>query len=342
MSSINDIPKTVKNNRHTVNNGRPRALVILAAALAALFALCICFVGCGTLPKEHAEPAETKVPFSEGELLPDWEIASKSPDRINFYRGIKTEQLQEYLDGMIEKGFTLLEQSKNENGGKILYRDGVWLEISDNTHTRKHSNGGCGIRVSIHEYSGGMSREAAAQVIGTGGMEKPPVLVIEQTPEGVYERTGVQVFSCLYDHSRDEMPNEVFFIKTVIVSGNDWYRPYYYIDMEAGDVDGDGRDEAILLAHSESNGIIYLCAFSSEKKKLVTEASGQYFIVEGDLKLSSHDGRVFLSNAEPIVTQGQSDFIYDEPKEYPLSVENGRVVIEGAENDPDIAEIPVE
>ncbi len=321
--------------KHMAKKTKTRVIIAAAVTALALAALLVCFLGCG----------DRRQSFSERELLPDWEAEGQDARGYTVYRGTRSGELQTYLNEMKKKGFSLLEEYITLEGSKILYRDGVWIEIRDKTHDSKTAaNRSCCIKVEIQGKTRGLSRAEAARIIGTGGMEKEPVSLIEETPEGIWKKTGVQVFRCLFDYQR-ERDYSRYFINTYIVGPDGWYMPHLFLDIKAADVDSDGRDEAVVLEYGQAAGgwnIILISEFKTEHGAMICKARSRYDLDVGQVGLAVHGKRVFLTHAKPITVPGQDTISYEEAKEYALTFDDeGNVIIEDPEGELDLYGMPL-
>ncbi len=314
--------------------------------LIILLSCCALFPGCNKYPSEQPEqPEPTEAAFTKEELLPDWKIDRESIEGFTVYRGKTTKELREYLETMTRKGFTLLENTsrrygEGNNGARVLYRDGIWVEISDNTHSRRASERGCGIRIFFETRTAGLDKAAAAALIGTGGMENEPLDIIELTAEGVYEKTGIQLFKCLFELPEGSEPPYV--INTYLVSKEEWRRIKAY-DYLAADIDGNGKEDVVLVDIGKSGGGSNVFDFavldaSKGKLKVIAESCYLYYPFVYH-RLTAHDGKVFLAAAQ-ILSSENGLPVLGEEKEFEIRVKKGEVVIEDPQNELGLTEAP--
>ena len=270
---------------------------------------------------EETEPAPTEAPEDPAReliesLLPDWEPDSVS-GRSYHYSGFGFSVLSEYIEECRGKGFGSLHDYDDNNTGWILYRDDIWIEITDNTHNEAY-----GYRCSCSLYfcpaaedKSGMTADDVLAVTGDMGIGMDPVAAIDLSPEGLYAITGLQLYRVLYDMSpggdpnTSSLKNDQYFL----VGGGEAllygrvcepienlpsgvYRHTLagnYGELAYGDIDADGETEVVMLGLSGMSSMlldpVYVCRAVDGKPKLV------------------HSGYYELSSAQHghIVTRGE-------------------------------------
>lgn len=331
--------------KHMAKKTKTRVIIAAAVTALALAALGISFLGCksspadpnaGTEPTENAAEAPvTEAPaqpvsWTAEELLPDWPNGEEGDDGWVNYPAVTPEMVRTYLDESVQKGFTLVEyKDENLNGPKMLYTQGAWIEVSDNTHLDEEE-GHCNVRVLLERHTAGMDAARAAAVIGNGCMEYAPAAVIEQTPEGFCEETGFQVFRALYKLPA-YYPNACE-TRDYLVCENDWHELTYIIDYVTADMNGDGAEDLLLMEHGGSSGI-FTAAFAAINVKdgmINVLGSSAYGMHYGRFDLEKRTDGVYLLFAGALYDHDGDDITveYDDEMEFPVRLENGEIIIE--------------
>ncbi len=109
--------------------------------------------------------------------------------------------------------------------------------------------------------SGMTAAEAKKLIYPEESRSQLDIQPIDVTPEGLYQRTGWQVFACpsysfdIYPDALHIKENEWYDCRVFVVKGD----RYYYTDYEniaVGDIDGDGDDELMLLHSGPTSGTL--------------------------------------------------------------------------------------
>lgn len=276
------------------------------------------------------EPTEEPAPLS---LLPDWPTENAESEWVT-YRGVSADMLGEYIESREADGFGLMLNADTDLL-KILVRGDAWIEIADNTG----EDSSCEIKVSFDSPTEGVDRGEVEEAIAEAeyswadpeGPEGGIDTMIEITPEGLYEGTGLVVFRVLYDERAEE--GTLFTTRTFIVGAGKAFEVRYF-DIAAGDIDGDGEADAVFLCPGPLSGFysIIFEAFGIKNGELERIGISGYSLVFGQSGLSAHDGRVFYTHAERADTGEKDEASFGEEKEFALYVEYGEILIEDPEN----------
>lgn len=271
--------------------------------------------------------AESRTP--EYIFVPEWEERDVKGNTVSYVH-VTEEQLEGYIKARVEDGFTLMEL-ESAPSIKILFRDGVWIDVSDYTGIEDDVlEPGCELTVSYDRPSEGLDRAEAEQVAAAfDNSVRRLVSLIEVSPEGLYEKSGVGLFNALYETapSRDGAPAR--FTKEVLMIGaGSGYNVRFY-DAIAADIDGDGANEAVLLASGPTSGLFSLQfeAYGIKDGALTLIGSSAYALDIGLCSLAEHDGKPYLSWEKRMQTVGDLT-VYGEPQEFLLSAENGNILID--------------
>ncbi len=246
------------------------------------------------------------------------------------YEDISPEQLQEILEGYETRGLRLLS-STAEGWSKILYGDGLWVEISANTKSHR--------KCVITETWGRRTQDEHA-LSGEEARILLPVEathLLERTPEGLYEATGAQVFCVLVDHPpREDIADPLYPTGTWLV-GKQLAIPLYYCydgnHLLCGDVDGDGAEEIVLQGYGPTSGIYTetLSVYGVTDGIPWLKGSSFYWMDWGETALLfREEGEICFSYGRRRYTnKGEADG-FETARVYPVRLRNGRVELEGA------------
>ena len=278
-------------------------LLSLALMLSAPWLL-----GCETAPAQSGE-GEAALACETEE---DWENGLHRVRMV--YENISPSELQEIIDKYVSRGLRLLP-STAEGWGKILYGDGLWVEISDNTKSYH--------KCVITETWGRSTADEQALSVEEAGALIPveAVHLLERTPEGLYEATGTQVFCLLADCPPEEGIVDPLYQTDTWLVGKEQAIPLHYCFYGEGlactDVDDDGKGEIVLLGYGPTSGIF-------------TETIAVYGVSDGSPWLR---GRSFYwmkwGETDLVQEKGELCFSYGS-RSYPIRLRNGWIELEGA------------
>ena len=280
-------------------------------------------------------PAPTDVPVPTDEpgpealrlaLLPEWHTEDAGAEWVH-YDNVSPADVKAYANARVTEGFTLIQNDEGK-WAKILYRGDAWIEISDNTDAYSY----CDIKVSIGSRGVGMSADEAQAAIKAAaeaadrtwtnlsrGASRPLTAILDITPEGFFEATGMQLFRALFNAPPQLGVDDPVFSTAVFIAAGGSAKEVMCFDPVAADIDGDGETEAILLGYGPTSGFLSLIfeVFGMNEGKPESEALAGYALDHGDYSLAVHDGRPYL------VREG---------REFALSVEYGEVMIDDPDN----------
>lgn len=256
--------------------------------------------------EEGGAGTETVESVSTADWLPDW---PQNSGGVDDYKNVTPDMMSDYVESLVHEGFML-------TGGKwakLMFRDDVWISISDNTE----AYGTASVAVTLRLDSGGMSAEEAVSVICEAGMSAPARAAIEITPVGLYEETGLQIFKALFNEPpADNLLDPLFTVKTFVVGGNKAHE-ISLMDAVWADVDGDGESEAVVLEYGPTSGVcsIILDVFGMQNGKAVRAANSMYILGSNSLRLKTADGKVYLAagGAEYELTMRGGGVLIDDP-----------------------------
>ena len=285
------------------------------------------------------EPTEEPVSVEEliESLLPDWE-----PYRVkNYsysYTVARSAMVDEYISRCKGEGFGYLRQYENSNTAELLYRDDIWIEITDNARTIDEYNPGY---ITLHfrpsRFSGGVSAAEAMELIGADGTGHTPAAAIDRSPEGMYEATGMQLYYLAYDlrPGKEENTGYLYITRYFLVGGGEELYVDQLLDYGFGDLDGDGKCEVVLWGVNGISSRLYMTTFvyRSEGGRPVLARHGYLELEENRLSdLVSHDGKLYYVTAPRLDYNPTDGIIYGESTEYEIHMENNFLTID----DPDV------
>ena len=283
-------------------------------------------------------PAPTAIPDPEAlrlSLLPNWPTNNIDDEWVH-YSGVNAATLRNYVNSRIADGFTLM--GNHNSRSKLLIRGGTWIEINDNTGV----DSSCEIMVTFDSPTEGVDRALVWEAIrnadysvnaNTSAPEGELYDIIEITPQGFYEASGLMLFRAAFDNSASASSPK-YQTRTLLTS-EDGALALYYRDVAAADIDGDGVCDVITLDRGPTSGLfsVVFKAYGVKDGRLMRFAiSGCVIENYGLDSLSSHDGKPYYVWEEQIITPGDPyNATYGEPKEFELTLEDGKFVID----DPD-------
>ena len=284
--------------------------------------------------KTEAPAAETPMPTAVPDpdaarlaLLPDWEAEDTSGEWVT-YKRISTPQVNEYVARLEEEGFKRTVRQQQGMEPRALYREDAWIEISEQYDTE----GTCAVKVTVNRHEGGVDREtmkAAAEewYRAQKNSDAEVVYIIETTPEGFYEATGLQLFSALF-HTKQYSGASFITANGELVSAG------RFRDIAAADVDGDGQCEAVALEFGPTSGLFSQVfeAFCVTDGKLVRKWVTGYVMDAGKTSLTVRDGAAFFVWEGQVRDPETNEWGYAEPREFRLSLENGLLLFDDPEN----------
>lgn len=244
------------------------------------------------------------------EWLPDWQ---RSEPFGSAFTDVTPEMMNAYIEKLRGEGFELV----GGKWAKMLYRDDVWIEISDNTEACESAS----VSVTVRSSSPGLTADEAAAAVGAGGMSKAPCALIDISPEGLFVDTGFGIFKALFDEPPYEgVLDPLFTVKTFMIGGGKAFDASGLIDAVPADIDGDGAVEAIVLEYGPTSGLcsISLRVFGSENGDVVCEAGGMFILEHSSFGLK-------VIGCKPFLVSGG--------RNYPLTVEGAAVRIDDPDNE---------
>lgn len=272
-----------------------------------LFLSVLCLLGCGTASAQSRE-GDAAPACETGE---EWDNGLRRVRMV--YEDISSAELRTIMDKYVARGLRLLP-STAEGWSKILYGDGVWVEISDNT--KSYHN--CVItetwgRSTTDEQA--LSAEEAGALIPVESIH-----LLERTPEGLYEATGTQVFCLLLDCPPKEGIVDPLYQTGTWLVGKGQAIPLHYCfygeGLACADVDDDGKEEIVLLGYGPTSGIF-------------TETIAVYGVSDGIPWLRGRS--VYWMNwgeTDLVEEKGELCFSYGNHS-YPIRLRNGWIELEG-------------
>ncbi len=219
---------------------------------------------------EFAPPVLPEI--SNEDLLPDLPIADESDGSWAQYESVTTEQLDEYVRHLEEKGFTC----RREQYDISLWREDTFISISNNTVAYSEFS------VKIYRQrktENGLSADEAKAIINDDRVG----ILIEQSPDGFYEKTGAQFFLAPMDRSVDNVPdnlgNRGMVVKYYLVTPKD---SLFINDINvapvAADMDHDGTNEIVWIGNGFTSGrfTFSLCAYDVQDGMMNEKAFAYY------------------------------------------------------------------
>lgn len=277
-----------------------------------------------------ATPIPTAVPDPDAArlaLLPDWEAEDTSAEWVT-YKRISTPQVNEYAARLEEEGFERIVFHEQGTEPRYLYRQDALVEISEHYD----AEGTCAVKVTVNRHEGGVDRgamKAAAEewYRTENNKEAQVVYVIETTPKGFFEATGLQRFSVLF--------NDVGYSGASFITANgELASADRFRDIAAADIDGDGICEAVALEFGPTSGLFSQVfeAFCAEDGKLVRKGVSGYVMDAGKTSLTVRDGNAFFVWEGQVRDPETNEWGFAEPREFPLTLEGGRLTFDDPEN----------
>ncbi len=223
----------------------------------------------GSEPDSIAEPGNIidaqaiRQELLEDDLLPGFTPSDISLDRFLKYEPVTTAQLDEYIQRLERQGFSC----RREMYDISLWREDAFISITNNT-------------VNFQDFSVRIFRQSKAEN-GLSANEAKAIInddrvsiLIEQTPDGFYEKTGAQLFLAPMDRSVDKVPDypENWGMVTkyyLVTEGDSVYIDRYYMRSLAADIDRDGTTEIIWIGNGFTHGVfsfsLWVCAVEDGK-----------------------------------------------------------------------------
>lgn len=324
--------------------------LILAPAFAVSFAACVSSLPSGSAEEPVATPVFTDEPVITPEptqepvsvdaliesLLPDWE-----PYRVkNYsysYTVARSAMVDEYISRCKGKGFGYLRQYENSNTAELLYRDDIWIEITDNArYIDEYNPGRITLRFRPSRFSGGVSAAEAMELIGADGTGHAPAAAIDRSPEGMYEATGMQLYYLAYDlrPGKEENTGYRYITRYFLVGGGEELYVDQLLDYGFGDLDGDGKCEVVLWGVNDISSRLYMTTFvyRSDAGRPVLARQGYLELEPNRLSdLVSHDGKLYYLTAPRIDYNNTDGIIYGESTEYEIHMEKNFLTIDAPE-----------
>lgn len=210
--------------------------------------------------------------FLADDLLPDIPASDVSLDWLIKYEPVTTAQLDEYIKNLEGQGFTCRREMYNI----CLWREDAFISISNNTVDFQDFS----VRIFRQSKTeNGLSADEAKAVIHDDRVS----ILIEQTPEGFYEKTGAQLFLAPMDRSVDGVnkhpANQGMVTKYYLVTERDSvYIDRYRMTPLAADIDHDGTTEIIWIGNGFTSGVFSfsLWVYRVEDGKIHQEAMTCY------------------------------------------------------------------
>lgn len=253
-------------------------------------------------------------PFS----LPDGKPAQGSDGYS--YTGVSSGDYSSFLADLRADGFSHVH---------MKYSD--FLLRGDCMIFSRYTEGSGSLTVSWYQKSpyapvdGISADEAKAVLIPDSSLSKTPLLPIDVTPEGFYERTGGQLFAVPY-YSYDNFSSSGS--EDLIFEDNEWYAckvcyvngdEVFAVTMErvaVCDIDGDGGSDVLLLSFGPTSGLFtfevncitnhgtYFGCFNTDHFALGFGSKDGKLVIEGDGSLGVHhcyEVRLAERNGQTIV-----------------------------------------
>lgn len=236
---------------------RMRTTVVLTMVLILLFSLVSCAKpspsGSDSNPlmgeSKNIDAKAIRQELLADDLLPDLPVSNVSLDRLVRYEPVTTAQLDEYVQSLEDQGFSC----RREMYDISLWREDAFISIANNTVDYQDFS----VRIFRQSKTkNGLSAEDAMAVINDDRVS----ILIEQSPEGFYEKTGAQLFLAPMDRSVDgvnDLPaNQGMVTKYYLVTAQDSeYIDRYSMTPLAADIDGDGNIEIIWVGNGFTSGV---------------------------------------------------------------------------------------
>lgn len=294
------------------------------------------------VPTAEPTPEPTPVPTPEPvridelieSLLPDWEL-HRADDRTYSYRGINSGMMDDYIDLCKSKGFEYLRAYEDSNTQEILYRDDIWIEISDSA--RWGNSGGCSLTFLPGMYQGGITGEEAVELIGTEGTGYTPAAAIDRSTEGMFEATGMQLFYFVYDlrPGCEKDTGFRYITRYFLVGGGEKHYADLLLMWGYGDIDSDGSAEVVTFGVTD---ISMRCAF---RASVFRSDEGRPVRVRYGLQevganiyhgLASHDGKLYFVTAPRNYDDPNGELAYGEKTEHEIRMDRNFLTVD----DPDV------
>lgn len=307
------------------------------------------------LPSEGgaAEEPPFDDPFAEliEGLLPEWKPYTYSlRGRWYSYRGFGFSSLRDYIEECAAWGFSQVYAYENNNTSRVLYRDDIWIEISDNTHNEDEKDCYCTLYFHPRTSEGGLTADEARALAGDPGIGVRPCAVIELSPEGLYAHTGMQLFRMLFDltpacepYTGKRYTDQYFLVggKGAVLLGSVYIRESrpclssLFYKLSWGDVDEDGEYEAVMMGLSLSSSEYKppFVIFRAEDGKPKVIHSAEYVLSSSGLwSFDPRENKLMLNYAEKTGRYSNGSAMYGDPYAFRLCLENGRIKLYGPED----------
>lgn len=208
----------------------------------------------------------------EDDLLPGLTPSDISLDRLLKYEPVTTAQLDEYIQRLERQGFSCRREMYNIS----LWREDAFISITNNTVNFQDFS----VRIFRQSKAeNGLSADEAKAIINDDRVS----ILIEQTPEGFFEKTGAQLFLAPMDRSVDGVNNQpanrgMVTKYYLVTEGDSVYIDRYYMRPLAADIDHDGTTEIIWIGNGFTSGVFSfsLWVYAVEDGKIHQEAMTCY------------------------------------------------------------------
>lgn len=292
-------------------NKRILAMLLILAAVSAPLTGCIS-------PKE--EPAYGDV---EG-LLPDWKVSSSGEGWIE-YSSATAEMIKAHAEKCRERGFKVLEYA---NGAAVtgICSETSWIEIFDNSL----GEGGAYLTYAFPNKaaSGKIGTERAKELICGLLEEGESIVSIAEGDSEAIAGAGLTLFKCMTKSG----PGEEFRALDYYVGENGAIEGRFD-RVFCTDIDGDGEKELLTTGLGPTSGLFTLrFGVVDIKEGVPCLAASRIFVMSwGEYGFTeTEDGPAFsLAVNKYDLDSGKN--ITQEPVLYPISFEDGRIVLKNTE-----------
>lgn len=258
--------------------------------------------------------------------LPDFELDSNQNQGHNlYYRKITPQALDRYCQKLVQEGFILTEMIYS----RFLYRSDCVINIHYSTQTKSACLEYYAQRTNL-PANAQTPQQAQALIRQAIKPDHDLYMPIDITPEGLFERTGGQVFLQpihSYDVLQDGLcipENESYYCCYFFVTATGAVYINGYESIAVTDLDENGIDEIWTLQYGPTSGLFtfYPTAWENGEIKYQNIFTMRYL----GLSFSQKDGRLCLHG----VGQYDKTDIHD----FDISIVDGNIVITGSDGQP--------
>lgn len=189
--------------------------------------------------------------FGDVNLYPDFSVDTYYSDGLVLYKNVTEEAMREYVDSLCARGFRCEKLAYQY----FLYKEDAMVHIVNKRQS-------CEVQV----YPGRRTVSAAGaltpkQVLSLLNSEDV-FFAMEQTPYGMFEQTGAQLFlvpidnlTYLPEEVRDLPESQGYIVRHVLAASNGAAYISSIGDPVYGDIDGDGITEIIFESFGPTSGL---------------------------------------------------------------------------------------